>query len=346
MRSTIELINNTLVEKFKVLDKIINSNDIKHNESTLILKKEFNDIYHEYILNCSCDLINYYTDKENKYYSNIISLDTVNRLDIIINTLHSLNPSSEIQNIASLNIAIPDNATTLGIFETCDCSGTAIQMNIISSESELKCNLCGKTKQLFGSSNDESQFYGQDGVKVKHTTYEARRHYITWMDKIQAKESQSFPQECKEALEKLIKRDKVNITKLTCEMIRKYLKESKLSKYNSRVCYIHKELTGVIPPQLSLDEMQLMSSHYTKVVSLYNTYIKTEKTNSNQLYYPYFIYKIIQHIFKNKPDKLLLLKYIHLQTSITNKKHDKTWKIICDNSGLEYTYEPTDLPLV
>jgi hypothetical protein len=357
MRNTVESINDALLEKFEAIEQLFVDYHIQHTvEGELAdLRTEFHSIYDEYLMNSSSDIIGYYnvsTDGSvneatvsHKYYVNVESSDTINQLCMILTRMRSIMHSYHvaIEHVMNLKVELPmDRAANQ--FESCNCTGNSRSMTILSTESELKCDMCGQVKQLCGTVFEDQQFYNQDG-KTKHTTYEARRHYITWMDKIQAKEVQSLPVGCIDAINRKIKRDKLPIDKLTCEHLRSYLKECKMTDLNSRVVSIHREITKKVPPQLTTDESQLMSAHYAKVVSIYNKHIKSHQNQRNQPYYPFIIYKIIEVLFKNNPEKLKLLHYIHLQNSQTNRKHDRKWKVICEHSNGEYAYIPTDIPL-
>lgn len=357
MRNTVESINDALLEKFEAVEQLFIDYNIEHvfDNELQEIRDEFFVIYDEYLMESSGDIISYYhasndgTANESniaqKYYVNVEINDTINRLSMVVSRLRMLMPGygPAIEHIMNLKVELPMDRTTTQ-FESCNCTGDMRSMTILSTESELKCDACGMVKQLCGTVFDDQQCYNQDG-KTKHTTYEARRHYITWMDKIQAKEVQPLPDGCVEPIKQKIRRDKIPLDKLTCEHIRGYLKECKMTALNSRVVSIHREITKQVPPQLTTDESQLMSAHYAKVVSIYNKHIKNHQSQRNQPYYPFIIYKIIEILFKDKPDKLKLLNYIHLQNSQTNRKHDRKWKIICDNSNGEYLYIPTDVPI-
>jgi hypothetical protein len=355
MRNTVESINDALLEKFDAIDQIFTDYSINHelNPDLVELRNEARIIYDEYLMSSSTDIINYYNitvdgnadevSVTQRYYINVETNDTVNQLAMLLVKLKSLMPeyNAAIEHIVNLKIELPMDKIA-SQFESCNCTGGMRNMTILSTESELKCNSCGRVKQLCGTVFEDQQFYNQEG-KTKHTTYEAKRHYTTWMDKIQAKEVQPLPSGCIEPIKQKIRRDKIPYDRLTCEHLRGYLKECKLTYLNSRVVSIHRDITKQIPPQLTTYESQLMASHYAKVVAIYNKHIKNHQNQRNQPYYPFIIYKIIEVLFKENIEKLKLLNYIHLQNSNTNRKHDLKWKIICENSNGEYHYIPTDV---
>jgi hypothetical protein len=101
-----------------------------------------------------------------------------------------------------------------------------------------------------------------------------------------------------------------------------------------------KHFTGRSPPQLDFQETREVSIKFTKIMEIYEMIRKPGKDH-NRPYYPFFIYKIIEQMFKNDPIKIKLLESIHLQSSETLTKNDKLYRKICEmapkDSGLDYT---------
>ena len=87
--------------------------------------------------------------------------------------------------------------------------------------------------------------------------------------------------------------------------------------------------------------MQIFN-YFNKAVQAYNESYKTTRTNNNIKYYPYFIWKIIEIIYKDQPRRRYeIFECIHLQNLDTLKKNDKIWKNIC-NKIPEFKFKPTD----
>jgi hypothetical protein len=143
-------------------------------------------------------------------------------------------------------------------------------------------------------------------------------------------------------LKKLIDRDRVVHAELvTCKLIRQYLKELNLSKYNEYVPLIRKMTIGIEPPRLTNDETAAVIAKFSHVIQLYS---KEKQKPKCGIYYPYILYKIIENILseeKNKKRCREILSYIHLQKPKTVISHDTVWKVVCTKiPGLKYI--PTD----
>ena len=67
------------------------------------------------------------------------------------------------------------------------------------------------------------------------------------------------------------------------------------------------------------------------------------KTNpkSNRIYYPYYIYKILELVLTD-PEEKKLIKYIHLHKQHTLDNNDDEWALICEKMNNEQVrYIPT-----
>jgi hypothetical protein len=252
----------------------------------------------------------------------------------------------------------PDAAITLhGLCETYDnytitkqirevsymqCSCGA-KMNIDAPMSALICKSCGFLRELLGTVFDDEQFYFQEGQRTKHGTYDPSKHCRFWVERIQARETTDIPQAIIQSIKDCIRRDKIkNKNQITCRLIRKYLRDTRNSKYNEHVPLIRKIITGITPPQLTDYEMQLILIYFDKITHIF-TEIKP-RSIKNSLFHPYLIFKILGQILNAKKDKIRLhrlLECIHLQSHNTLIANDKIWVMICDQIP-EFDYCPTD----
>ena len=223
-------------------------------------------------------------------------------------------------------------------FEYCKACGE--RMQVFPSSSELRCSVCGHVKSLLGTVFEDHQFYNQEGQKTKHGEYVPNRHFKFWMDRIQAKEHHVFPVEKLAVIEAHISRFYPPPYRLTCATMRSILKETRLTTYNDHIPLLLKTFTGQAPPQLTHNELRVFSLKFNKIIELYEKLFP----DGNRPYYPYFIYKIAEDEFKDKPIKRKILDYIHLQAEDTVKKNDLIYKNICaiapKDAGL--TYRETD----
>ena len=222
------------------------------------------------------------------------------------------------------------------------------KMIINTQTSELRCLVCQHTKVLYGAVFEE---YVDNNQRSKFGTYNPSRHCKFWVERIQARENNNIPDDVKERIIECTKRDKIfkqMKTKLNCEKIRSYLKELKLTKYNNHIALIRKEITGVVPYQLTHSESQELSYYFDLAINIFE---KIKPSNVyNHFYYPHLLYKLILMLYKKHPEKLTLLESIHIQSHGTSMKNDRYFKQICDyqnkhrnDDDILFIYEPTDI---
>jgi len=379
MTGTIEKTNNIICEKINSLKKLLNmfiDNSLKIEKC---YEKELNDIEQKYrfgsikVLTDYYELMNNYnenfrgnksdTDK-NKFISDkseyfqqyqifIRKQNFISKLDRLYNIF-----KNKIQILLQKNnICIKNNVDIIkNIFHTYEnniinktisrvkydiCPNCSINMNVLSSQSELICKNCGFTETLYGTVFEDEQFFYQEGQRTKHGSYDPSKHCRFWVDRIQARETTEIPKKVIDDIKKSLKVSIGNIDDITCRLIRKFLRRTQNSKYNEHIPLIRKIITGITPPQLTDEELQLINIYFDKVIKIYED-IKPSNT-INCFYHPYFIYKIIEHLLKNGSKMRLakILQCIHLQSRETLIKNDKIWKKICEHIT-EIEYVPTD----
>lgn len=225
-------------------------------------------------------------------------------------------------------------------YEICKCGS---RMIVVPELSELHCPnpSCAKIKTIIGAIFRDDQFYPQDGQKSKHGGYDTSRHCRFWMERLQALESKTFDEVDINNIDYVITRDGYDRKTLICENMREILKDPLVSgtHLNDHVPLLVKTFGGVSPPTLNFHQNKVFSKQFNKLMRLHDI---VNPGGGNKPYYPYFIYRLIEHEFKNDLDKLRLLDYIHLQSRETVIKNDKLYQQMCDISGGEFVYSPTD----
>lgn len=319
-------------------------------EKIIILKNDYN-------LGSIHILINYYNNKDNKIKLNLLNKfhnfinyeNFVSRIDRIVleikNYINSVTLEYNIKKILDHIIYLFNNFTVHTLinkvdYNKCECDN---KMDIDANISSMICKKCGLLMEITGAIFEDDQLFYQEGKRIKHGSYDPAKHCKFWIERIQACENTDIPTDIIDNIKKLIRLDKIkNKNSITCNMIRKYLRQLNNSKYNEHIPLIHKLITGIMPPQLTDNELQLINIHFDKVINIYDQIKPINKTNCP--YHPYFIYKIIEQILKpniHRIRKIQILSYIHLQSRETLIYNDIVWKNICDKIP-EFTYTPTD----
>jgi hypothetical protein len=311
------------------------------------------DIEREYMLAVAPILHGFYTgnvDEWTKEYHRMITRDNLSsKINIILRRLETeINSCINTRDRANILAQITGLLHVENMshfeqhdFETCSCGN---RMVVDPEHSELKCEQCLRIKSIVGTVFKDEQFYPQDGQKSKHGGYDTSRHFRFWMERLQALEQKSFTQEELAKIEYVLVRDMYDDrTALTCEIMRKVLKDNKvgLTKYNDHAPLLMVIFGGPVPPRLSFEESRRLSVKFNKVMKYYDEIITDGR---NKPYFPYFILKLLEDEFAHEPDKLRLVDYIHLQTWDTVVKNDLIYKQICERADASdrLIYKPTD----
>ena len=368
MSATVEITNNNIKYKIKeitsILDKFETYNiriDPKIIYNFDAVNTDYNigvvNILSEYFLlsdTCNSNNKERVADMKIKYfnvYQNFIKTENIiSKLDRIITNIKKY-----VKNICDqkIQLEINDcikkyNSKTIELeykdtsYAICKCS---IKMDIDTNSSSLICKSCGYIKELYGTSFTDDSCLA-DNSKQKYGNYDPSKHCRFWVDRIQAKENTEIDPAVINSIKSCIKRDKnLNKNNISCANIRKYLFETKYSKYNDHIPLIRRIITGVTPPQLTDINLHLIHIYFDKVIHIFENTKHNTKTNCP--YHPYFIYKIIEQIMNKesqRKEKNDILSCIHLQSRETLIQNDIIWKYICDKIP-EFTYIPTDRTL-
>lgn len=219
----------------------------------------------------------------------------------------------------------------------CECGHI---MQIMAASSEMVCTHCGYLYELKGTVFSDAQFYAQDSTRYKHAGYEPSKHCKSWLERIQARETNTISDAQLSKIEQCIRRDGIaNKKRLSIEQLRRYLKDTGLTELNEHVALIKRLITGVAPPQLSYAETQDITNSFSKAVKAYNLIRPVDK--SNLIFYPYLLWKLIEMHVSDYIKRKTLLSFIHLQGTQTLIQNDQIWARIC-NATPGFKYHPTD----
>jgi hypothetical protein len=255
-------------------------------------------------------------------HKDIINADITNKLSVLIKRFKRskiYTPISEIK------------------YDICECG---VKMKLFPNTSEMVCPSCGIVLILYGTVFEDTQFYNQECQRSKHGCYDPSRHCKFWVHRIQAKENTDIPKKCIDQIICCVKRDGItDCRRLLCTQLRVYLKETRNTEYNDHVPLIRKIITGIVPPQLTTEELRRLYNLFDKSVNAFDTVKPEDK--SNTMYYPYIIYKILDLTIKNGIRKKKILECIHLQSRDTLISNDNVWECICAILP-DLQYRPTD----
>ena len=240
------------------------------------------------------------------------------------------------ENLKNVNINTIIIPVVADDYETCYCGARMVIMQAIS---KFHCNACDAYKTIEGvHAADQSQ--GQTEIKQRSSGYDPNRHHRTWIEQIQAVANKDFTQTELDTIDRALVERAVVRSALTCEYMRTILKIKKMTKYNDFVPLLVKLMGGPTPPQLTFEDNRVEAVRFARAIELHSIVVPG---GGNKMYYPYFIYRIYEHMFRADPYKKKILQFIHLQSYDTIMKHDKIFEKICDlaNPDDELVYTPT-----
>jgi hypothetical protein len=332
---TIENYNKIIKKKINILLDLSAFNNLTFYHTNII------SIYHKYLLLIS-DILNdychHYDNKDriisltNKFNRILDNNNILNFLDIIYKEIVYFitnNDKLELESNKILLIDYKNNYINNGIivnFNTdnkCSCINNQ-HLNI--SENEIICNLCGSiyNKPLIKNHNVED---------VNIIKYDFLRHYRIWLEKILGVNEKYLNKYQNEfnSIKNYIEKEyplAAERKKITINLLRQFLKKLNLTKLNDLISLLMKKICNTYIPTLTAKELSDMENLFINIIKVYD--IIKNKNDINRKYYPYFIYKIIEYYFRDNKDKLILLKFIHLQKKKTLVQNDKVFKLICD----------------
>lgn len=360
MCSTIETTDSNIlakIENLRIIINVLDTYELDEQDLQLVnkLDKILRKCKNDYEVGSIKYLLNYYKHKYDdtkehdlykKYMQFITYENIVGRLTYLFNQCQKLHRIYKIDDTDFLcaidKLEYTPIYTKFSDKNIPNCENCGTRYSIDSKRSEYVCCSCGYVEKLLGVVFEDEQFFFQEGQRTKHGKYDPTKHCKFWVDRIQAKENTDIPKTVIYKVKKCIKRDNIWLSQLTCPMIRRYLKELKLSKWNDHVPLILKTITGKEPEQLTEVELKKIYSYFSRVIHIYN---RTKPTNKpNCPYHPFFIYKILEQILKEEKHSRRrenILSYIHLQSRETLIENDRIWKPICEQIE-EFTYQPTE----
>lgn len=346
--STIDITDTYIRNKCDLLMQIQDIFIKNHIQSTHYIHNKIASIVNMYKLEAVNILHDYFTKTESftndklrniyeQYNQFLLKENIIEEFKLIENTykilLHQVDNKEILDIITSLlrklkTIYIQPVDIQSNIKHQCECGGAFV---------ECICNKCG----IINGLNIEIYEDTTNERHSRHSSYEHMKQYRQWIERIQARESFEFDNKIIEQIKQQIIQNNIRSNRqITCTLLRKYLSKTKNSSLNDHIPLLRKIITGISPPQFTIIELQIMMLFFKKVIKIFDDIKPPEKVNC--LYYPYFIYKIIEQVLPRSSSRYReILACIHLQSRDTLIENDKIWRCIC-KSIKEFRYIPTN----
>lgn len=296
-------------------------------------------------------LLDFYNSVEQIGLPNTINdiIDAINNSSLTMEEIQSISPY-----LSKFNMLPKYESLEKPSEEILKCKNCNEMMTRNPLANEFEC-VCGIVCNLEVSSYEETSYSDGQIPSSRKTNYVRAGHSFKWLMQSQARENFDFPdgkdntRNVKgDILRQYLVESIYYITQVDCDVMRKILKDLKLTEYNSHIPLLIKETTrtkessGKMPFQLTQKEFDEIIDDIVKILEILG-----ESEGGNSPYHPYLLLKTIeQRLPENnrieKYRKANIILYFHIQTESTLKEKDLIWKTICDHMP-GYTYQATNI---
>lgn len=296
-------------------------------------------------------LLDFYNSVEHIGLPNIINdvVDSINNSNLSKNEIQSIQPM-----LIKFNKLPKYENLEKPVEEIMKCKKCHELMTVNNSTNEFEC-VCGVVEHLEGSFYEEISYSDQLPVAYK-TNYVRAGHSFKCLMYLQARENFDFPDGKNgtrnvkaEILRQFLVESIYYVTQVNVDVMRKILKDLKLTEYNSHIPLLIKETTrtkespGKMPFQLTQKEFDSVIDDIVDILE-----ILSEIDEGNSPYHPYLLLRVIEHKLSEntrieKYRKANIMLYFHIQTENTLKENDALWKKICERRPEKYTYKATNI---
>ena len=192
--------------------------------------------------------------------------------------------------------------------------GYCCRKQMTVNDEEYVCSVCSRC----------SPYYEYNKSRKPKILFDHMSYFHKWMSWIEGVES-------KEINEKLLNEIRSNYYNEigTISNIRDALKKMKRTDLNKNASLILEKLTGIKPPRIPIDLYQKIRYIFLKIFK--------QKELGTRIYYPFYIYQIIDKILPENDPKRGILEFIPMQSNTTWNKNLKKWKKIYPS--IEYLFE-------
>ena len=202
------------------------------------------------------------------------------------------------------------------------CDNCNQEKVLIQSEALYVCYNCGECDHTLIESDKPS--YKEPIAEVCSFSYKRYNHFCEWLNKFQALESTTIPQEVYDKIMAEIKKEKIrNLKRIDAEKMRGILKKIDRTKYYEHIFHIINKINGVPPPKLSKELEEKLRIMFKKTQDPFAKICPDDRTNF--LSYSYVIRKFLELLNQNK-----YIEYFPLLKSREKLyQQDMMWKAIC-----------------
>ena len=231
--------------------------------------------------------------------------------------------SKYLSNIDESFLDINAFLTQTDVCQTC-FKGELIPMD---DEGVLICNNCCTNVQYL--IENEKPSYKEPPKEVCFYAYKKINHFKEILAQFQGKETTQIPLDVIENLKQQIKKERIDINKLTYYETKGLLKKLGYNKYYEHINFI-KDKLGIKPPIISQDLEETLCNFFMEIQYPYAKHCPDYRVNF--LHYYYVLYKLFELLGENH----YLSEIPMLKDREKLIEQDTIWKRICEELDWEF----------
>ena len=197
----------------------------------------------------------------------------------------------------------------------------------MDDEGVLICNICFTNVQYL--IENEKPSYKEPPKEVCFYAYKKINHFKEILSQFQGKETTQIPAEVIENLKHQIKKERIDIGKLTYYETKGLLKKLGYNKYYEHINFIKNKL-GLKPPIIAQDLEETLCNFFMEIQYPYAKHCPDYRVNF--LHYYYVLYKL----FELLGEAGYLLEIPMLKDREKLIEQDTIWKKICEELDWEF----------
>lgn len=300
------------------------------NEKIKLLKHKKMD----YFLDNSKYIFDYFENKKN--ISNVDSVNTNNKTKLLdaffklnkddINVTENKNNNifqKYLSNIDESFIDINSFVVPTDICQGC-YKGELIPMD---DEGVLICNNCSRNFQYL--IENEKPSYKEPPKEVCFYAYKKINHFKEILAQFQGKETTQIPPEVIENLKQQIKKERIDLIKITYYETKSLLKKLGYNKYYEHINFI-KDKLGIKPPIISQELEETLCNFFMEIQYPYAKHCPDYRVNFLHYYY------VLYQLFELLGEKHYLAEIPMLKDREKLIEQDSVWKKICEELDWEF----------
>ena len=313
-------------------DEVMMSDDLNGLVATQPPKKQI-----EYFLDNSKYIFDYFENKKN--ISDGVDKNTNNSKNKLVDAFFKINKENDnisgiesknnnifskyLSNIDESFLDITAFLTPTDVCQSC-FKGELIPMD---DEGVLICNNCSTNVQYL--IENEKPSYKEPPKEVCFYAYKKINHFKEILAQFQGKETTQIPFEVIENLKLQIKKERINMIKLTYYETKGLLKKLGYNKYYEHINFI-KDKLGIKPPIITQELEETLCNFFMEIQYPYAKHCPDYRVNF--LHYYYVLYKLFELLGETH--------YLHEIPMLKDREklieQDTIWKKICEELDWEF----------